>query len=130
MVGTQKKLAETAIFDGCKKGGDNGPAVVVVVGAATNNADGCAKKKFARCIPVPDQTCTYTFWRAERERGESEVVVSAAYAVTGRGWRQFFGNAPDLHTPLCGFGGARKGTANRRSTQRPISGCHLSLAGE
>ena len=88
------------------------------------------KKKFARCIPVPDQTCTYTFWRAERERGESEVVVSAAYAVTGRGWRQFFGNAPDLHTPLCGFGGARKGTANRRSTQRPISGCHLSLAGE
>ena len=80
MVGTQKKLAETAIFDGCKKGGDNGPAVVVVVGAATDNADGCAKKKFARCTPVPDQTCTDTFWRAEREQGESEVVVSAAYA--------------------------------------------------
>ena len=46
---------------------------------------------------------------AEREQGESEVVVSAAYAVTGRGWRQFFGNAPDLHTPLCGFEGGAKG---------------------
>ena len=44
MVGTQKKLAETDIFDGCKKGGDNGPAVVVVVvGAATNNANGWRK---------------------------------------------------------------------------------------
>ena len=53
MVGTQKKLAETAIFDGCKKGGDNGPAVVVVVGAATNNADGCAKKKIREMHPGP-----------------------------------------------------------------------------
>ena len=124
MVGTQKKLAETAIFDGCKKGGDNGPAVVVV-GAATNNADGCAKKKFARCIPVPDQTCTYTFWRAERERGESEVVVSAAYAVTGRGWRQFFGNAPDLHTPLS-LAGESSAQGNdeggRADGSKPING--------
>ena len=29
--------------------------------------------------------------------------------MTGRGWRQFFGNAPDLHTPLCGFEGGAKG---------------------
>ena len=66
--------------------------------------------------------------RAGRKRGRRFRCIRGR--VTGRGWRQFFGNAPDLHTPLCGFGGARKGTANRRSTQRPISGCHLSLAGE
>ena len=38
------------------------------------------QKKIREMHPVPDQTCTYTFWRAEREQGESEVVVSAAYA--------------------------------------------------
>ena len=52
--------------------------------------------------------------------------------MTGRGWRQFFLQCTRLAHTYMRVWGARKGAANRRSTQRPttVTGCHLSLAGE
>ena len=77
------------------------------------------EKIFARCIPVPDQTCTYTFWRGGRERAgrkrgrrfrciRGRVTVGANFFAMH--------TRPDLHTPIWVWG-ARKGATNRRSTQ-------------